>query len=143
MRYGWTLEIQEWDKLLKLAAETQWSRVNLRALDRDSVPETPGVYLICVKIPKLTQRPFGKLYNVIYVGMTESSLKRRFLEHCSSFKTEALQAKQCFGEIIDYWYCTIDSVLVAELEACLIDCLGPTVNKIAGLRARIGTPVRA
>src|SRR5262245_9721589 len=132
MRYGWTLERLEWDRLIKVANGTSWFHVRLAPLYRDSAPENAGVYAICARIPFLTQRPFEVLYNVIYIGKDGSSLRRRFLEHCRVPKQEIAQAKQCFSDNLDYWYTAVDSNYIDNLEACLIECLGPTANLIRG-----------
>ena len=99
MRHGWTLEKQEWDLLPQVIEGTRWSKAKLGQLYRDRVPKSPGVYVICVKIPHFDQRLFKSLYNVIYVGKADrGTLYDRFLYHCNSPKQEIVMAKRCFGD---------------------------------------------
>ena len=145
MRYGWTLEKQEWDLLLQVVKGTSWSKTKLGQLYRDRVPKRSGVYIICVKIPRFTQTFFKSLYNVIYIGKSDKgTLLDRFLDHCNRPKQELVMARRCFGDNFEYWFTEVDPDKVAELEARLIDCFGPPVNRIRGhIPARIGSPQSA
>ena len=53
MRYGWSIEIHQWDRLLMTIGGTNWKHVTLDPLYRDNVPEGPGVYAICAR-PKIS-----------------------------------------------------------------------------------------
>lgn len=140
MRHGWTLEKQQWDRLLTVVSETSWSRTKLDRLYRDSIPEDSGVYAICGTVPDVTQRLFKTLYNILYVGKSKS-LRRRFLEHCNNPQRGVTEVKQCLGENLDYWFTEVNPDQIDELEACLIDCFGPPANRIRGrIPARVGTP---
>jgi hypothetical protein len=140
-RNGWTLNKQQWDHLIQIVSGTEWRKSSLDSLYQDDIPTSAGVYAICCGVSYLPSRPFGKLYNVIYIGKAES-LRKRFLDHCMRPKIEIRQAKQCFREILDYWFTSVTPDRVDELESCLIDCLGPPGNLIGGRRilARIGSP---
>lgn len=142
MRYGWTLEKQQWDRLLQVVTETDWLKVpRLNQLYRDFVPETPGVYVICVKLPNFNQCPFKSLYNVIYVGKSEEALLERFLFHCGQAERGVKAAKQCFGDSLEYWFTEVSRDRVAELEKWLIDCFGPPANRKSGsIPGKIGNP---
>lgn len=141
MEYGWTLKFEQWKLLIKVAAGTQWKKTRLRELFCDDVPVKPGVYAICSTLQCLPFKPFSKLYNVIYVGKEGVSLNRRFLEHCRNPKSELVDAKNCYGGNLDFWYTVIESQKVGRLEALLIECLGPKGNRIRGtIKAKIGKP---
>ena len=130
MRYGWTLKKHNWNNLLESISGTYWSRTKLDSLYQDNVPEVPGVYLICLKLKEMSfnEDPFKNLYEIIYVGMSESSVRNRFLRHCNRPKRGIREAKECFGDNLEYWYTEINSDQVRELEALLIGCFGPPAN---------------
>lgn len=142
MRYGWTLEKQEWDCLLQVVNGTSWSKTRLGQLYRNRVPDSPGVYVICVKLPNFNQRLFSTLYNVIYVGKAEEmTLHERFLIHCRQAERGVKAAKRCFGDSLEYWFTEVSRDRVAELEKWLIDCFGPPANgKRGSIPGKIGDP---
>src|SRR5215204_5800314 len=96
MRYGWSLDKEQWQTLIRSAAVMTWKRARLRELDRDSIPNRPGVYVICAKVKGFSQGVFSELYNVIYAGQDGVSLRRRFLEHCREPKIELVNAQSCY-----------------------------------------------
>lgn len=129
MRYGWTLEKQQWDHLLSAFSGLSWSKTKLTPLFRDDVPERQGVYVICAKIPAFDQSLSQVLYNIIYVGKADrGTLRTRFLRHCRKPKREIELARQCFGDSLEYWFASVRVNQIAELEARLIDCFGPPAN---------------
>ena len=143
MQHGWTLEKQKWDHLLTVISGTCWSKTRLNQDYRDSIPESSGVYAICVKFetPDFNQRLFKALYEIIYVGKSAVSLHRRFLDHCLRSERGIEQAKECFGDNFEYWYTEVNPDQVAELEARLIECFGPPANRISGhIPARVRNP---
>ena len=140
MRHGWTLEKQEWDHLRRVVSKTCWSKTQLDQSCRDSVPKKSGVYAICAKLTDFKQSLFKALYEIIYVGKSRS-LNRRFLEHCRRPERGVKQAKQCFGDNLEYWYTEVNPDRIDELEARLIECFGPPANRISGtIPAKLGTP---
>ena len=143
MRYGWTLQKEEWDLLPQVIEGTRWSKTKLGQLYRDRVPKRSGVYVICVKIPRFNQRLFKTLYNVIYVGKADKgNLHDRFLYHCNNPKPELVMARQCFGNNLEYWFTEVSPDQASELEARLIDCFGPPANRIRGhIPARLKNPL--
>ena len=130
MRYGWTLEKQNWENLLTVLSGTSWAHTNLDELYQDSVPEGPGVYAICLKLGTMNfnQIPFKNLYEIIYVGMSESSVREQFLRHCNRHQRGVRKAKECFGNNLEYWYTEVNRDQVRELEAYLQVCFGPPAN---------------
>ena len=130
MRYGWTFEKQNWDNLLEVVSGTCWSCTKLDTLYQDNVPEAPGVYAICLKLKSMNfnHSPFTDLYEIIYVGRSEDSVRNRFLRHCRHPERGVREAKECFGDSLEYWYTEINSDQVCELEAHLIGCFGPPAN---------------
>ena len=140
MRYGWTLEKQEWDMLLLIVSETRWSKTKFNSLYRENVPQSSGVYAICSSPPDFTQSLIKALYNIIYVGKSKS-LRRRFLEHCNRPKLEIEMAQHCFGDNLESWFTEVSLERIDELEARLIDCFGPSANLVRGhIPARVGAP---
>ena len=140
MRYGWTLQKQQWDLLLQIVDGTHWSKTKLGKLYQDQVPRNSGVYIICVKVPDDFSQPLFKvIYNVIYVGKaSKGTLRDRFLYHCNNPKQEIAMAKQCFGDNLEYWFAEVNPDRISELEARLIVCFGPPANRISGhIPARI------
>jgi hypothetical protein len=142
MRYGWSLDREHWQILITNAGAITWNRVHLRDLDRDSIPDRPGIYLICAKVKGLTQGVFNELYNVIYAGQEGVSLRRRFLEHCRIPKLELRNAQQCYVYPFDYWYSVVEVEHLDKIEGSLIDCLGPPANLVrkVTIKAHLGKP---
>ena len=141
MRYGWSLEADDWDACRP--ADTLWHKHTLNALEQDSIPASAGVYAICSRAPKMGDGLLGRLYNVLYVGRAKGAggLRSRFLAHCHRPSSQLEKAKACFGANLDYWYLEVDEAEVASYESRLIACLGPTVNLMGGaITARIGNP---
>jgi len=141
MRHGWTLETQKWDDLLISISRTYWSKVPFNQLYQDFVPETPGVYTICARLRGFNQNLFTVLYEIIYVGMSKDSLRTRFLAHCLRPERGVKQARQCFGDGLEYWFTEVNPDQVRELEAHLIECFGPPANlKQESIPARTREP---
>ena len=139
MRYGWTLEKQEWLQL-SIISGTRWSKTEFDSRNRGKIPQSSGVYAICSSPPDFTQSLIKALYNIIYVGKSKS-LRRRFLEHCNRPKLEIEMAKHCFGDNLEYWFTEVSLDQIDELEARLIDCFGPPANLVRGhIPARIESP---
>lgn len=144
MTHGWSLVGMEWARLVELTAKTDWRRVKLGDLYRDSVPARLGTYAICTPVPGMSHGPFEKLYNAVYVG--KGVLRDRFLQHCNNPGDELRRAKECFGDRLEFWFTQVRSPIMDELETRLYQCLGPSVNKVFPSRkilARIGEGRRA
>jgi len=98
-----------------------------------------GVYAICTPGTQLSQGLLAKLYNAVYVGQAVD-LRSRFLDHARQPGRELQRARNAF-RILDFHYMTASLDDLNELEGLLIDCLGPSANQQAGIRARIGQPI--
>ena len=151
MRYGWSLIKHEWGGLpSELVNGEPWRSVQFDMADVNSVPPSPGVYLVCASPPgrrrSTTTSPndlFGLLYTAIYAGRSEN-LRRRFEEHCRNPKGEILSSRECFADSLDFWFTRLDPSELAAVETQLIDCLGPPANAVRGMiSARIQNPVPA
>src|SRR4051812_13981856 len=65
VQYGWSLGTADWQRFQEAAERlelSQWRRVNLRVLDKDSVPTESGVYAICAKPSDRYPRALSFLY---------------------------------------------------------------------------------
>jgi hypothetical protein len=145
IRYGWTLEYNEWERLRGALASRAWRRTQLDSVFQDSVPQCSGVYLICGHPCASCRDPFGSFYGVVYAGQARS-LRRRFIEHCTRPKREIAAARACMHmRRLDYWFCEADIEDLCNLEGVLIGTLGPPANIIEAprIKARLGNPVPA
>ena len=143
MRHGWTLEKQNWDDLLEVISRTYWSNTKLDQSYQHNVPDSPGVYAICLKLRTMNfnQCPFKDLYEIIYIGKSDTSVRDRFLKHCRSPVRGVKKAKQCFGDRLEYWHTIVMPNQVSELEARLIECFGPPANRRQeSIPARVKAP---
>ena len=133
MRYGWSLKQSDWDRVLHAIQGHTWSRCKLRVPDTDRVPEHPGVYVICAQASAELPPVIGRLYNAIYVGRAQSRLRDRFKAHCNTPSDDLRKAVQCFGPTpLEFWSLVMPPAHVAGLETALIQCLGPSANRISG-----------
>ena len=141
---GWALRLKQWEQLSNSLGSRDWKRVSLHPDYQDGIPKAPGVYVICgtPRIPDC--RPFKSLFDVIYAGQARS-LRRRFLEHCYTPKSELLEARASLRPELDFWFWEADQSDLCRLESMLIKTLGPTANAIAApaIKARLGEPVPA
>ncbi len=76
-----------------------------------------------------------RLYNAVYVGQAES-LRGRFLQHRKGPKSELVEAIDCYGESLQFWFVELIVGKLNQAELSLIDCLGPQANRIRGIRFR-------
>jgi hypothetical protein len=134
LRYGWTLTRQYWESFTAAFASqatSPWRRVHLEDVNRDSVPSCPGIYAICAPVARSHQGFPPRLDNVVYVGKA-TALKARFMNHCRDPTPEMQRAKSCFRFQLDFWFIECRPDAIAELESLLIECLGPSVNRVGG-----------
>ena len=148
MRHGWSLEYEWWAQLEKALPASAWQKVRFRLLDEDSVPSSPGIYAMSAGTPLHVDGDgmslFRQLHNVLYLGKS-TNLRARFKQHVVTPKAELKQAMVCYGAP-SFWFITVETARLDELEGLLIECLGPSANKKRNLQyigATIGKPVPA
>ncbi len=136
MEHGWSIEKSSWTKLKIFSQEHQltWKKKQFDRIHADEVPSTPGVYTICVTPPSdLPLSP--ELYTPIYIGKA-TSLRRRFSEHLSFNNDDLRKAKDIYiqgRDALIFQYTELEEFYVSTLESILIECFGPTVNKVPGI----------
>ena len=139
MRYGWQLDPESW-KRVRFLSDQSWRHIPFDTLHARMVPERPGIYAVCSKVP--AGRPpsgiFRGLYNALYVGKSDL-LRQRFLQHCNNPKPEITHLRLCFPSS-QFWFLELPRNEIADAEDALIDCLGPSANLRRGIRGRIGKP---
>lgn len=139
LRYGWSLREADWRRAEVLLNDRQWARRRLRSMDAPSIPRTPGVYVILGSFQSASLKKFR---NVLYVGKA-SALRSRFETHEKNPAARLRQAKTCFGPSpLEFWYVETALEEISDLEAALIEVLGPPVNQQAGtVTGVVGDPV--
>ena len=139
MRYGWSFTRSDWDELLAIVKGSHWRFVPFSQLEASSVPQKPGVYVICTGVPIRGEgsgmQLLRRLYNAVYVGQAES-LRGRFLQHRKGPKSELVEAINCYGESLQFWFAELVVGNLDQAELRLIDCLGPQGNRVRGIRFR-------
>ena len=147
MRKGWSINAGDWNRLeSELEASRKWHSVLLTPNDRQMVPDRPGVYVICVRPPVCLQpnqnTVFDKLSSPIYIGRSATSIRTRFLAHCTKPEPVLRTAKLCYKSVqIRFWYMELPPAHVKSIEAQLIECFGPPANLVSGtIAGRIGAP---
>lgn len=149
MDKGWSLDPTTWEALnTAFPNGARWRSVLLTPNDQDMVPDLPGVYAICVRPPNAGNHQlsalFDKLATPVYVGRSETNIKRRFLAHCTTKDPKLRAAKHCYGGHLHFWFAALPPDTVKTVEARLIACFGPPVNKIAGtIKGTLRPPINA
>jgi len=136
MNYGWNLDPESWKLLGKLVADMSWTSVPFDKLHATIIPKSPGVYLICASPPVVKCSPFNKFFNVLYVGLSTSSIQSRFLYHCRTPDEGIRKAKRCYGLIsahMHFYFALASAAAVADIECRIIDCFGPSCNRQSGI----------
>jgi hypothetical protein len=122
--------------------------VRLTPADKNAVPKEPGVYMVCAAPPgyRMTRRRtanvFKLLYSPLYVGKS-GDLNERFTAHCATPKPEIVESQKCFRGNLDFWFLRLKQGSINDMEAALIQCFGPPVNRVSGISARLGKGVPA
>ena len=149
MRYGWSLTEEDWNRLPDgIVRNEKWRAVQLTIGDDVSVPDGPGVYVVCSAPPgwqrsrSLSRELFEFLYCPVYVGRSEN-LRRRFRQHCQVPKPELQESETLFKGILDFWFIRLETEQISQVESDLIRCFGPPANRVAGILARIGPSMPA
>ena len=150
MDRGWSIKPEDWKALDQiLPAMQRWQQVLLTPNDQSVVPATPGVYAICAQPPNAVgpsvHSMFHHVTSPIYIGRSESSIKSRFLVHCSSPDLRLRTAKRCYHQVpLQFWFIEVSANAVKDVEGWLIRCFGPPANKISGsISATLKPPIPA
>lgn len=153
---GWSLNTEDWQTLEALFREHNgwipWRSVTLNLNHRFLVPDAPGVYGICATPPFTTgireakgnvQTMFQELAVPLYVGMSESSLQRRFSDHCQRPSDGLKKAKRCYSQVkLTFWFAELTQEHIRLAEGLLIKCFGPPVNQVQGtIKGTVGNPI--
>ena len=153
---GWSLNTEDWQRLESLFREHDqwipWRSVTLNPRNIFEVPDTPGVYGICATPPvavgpreSTSNGPtmFQSLAVPLYVGMSESSIQRRFSDHCQRPSDSMKRAKSCYSQVkLTFWFAELAKDHIRLAEGLLIKCFGPPVNQMQGtIKGTIGTPI--
>ncbi|TRZ65694.1 MAG: GIY-YIG nuclease family protein [Comamonadaceae bacterium] len=141
MRYGWSLEKEDWTILHQLLSDTKWTRVYLEREYKDSIPNKPGVYIICGKTEAIgfMGEAISKLNNAVYVGQS-INLKGRFQDHVAGYG-KVKKAKLTFRRL-EYWWTELEKGDLSRIEQALVNALGPSANEVNVIKAKVGEPVR-
>ncbi len=147
---GWTLDYDRWHDLSQIVDDVSWKCVPLDIAHKSVVPDTPGVYMICGKTPVLCSHPFNKFFNVLYVGLSESSVRSRFRSHCSKPERDVVNAKKLYklvGSKMSFYFAAMSNQRVNSCELHLIECFGPSANRQSGnkkkIKGKLGLPTPA
>lgn len=141
MRYGWSLEPEDWIILNQLLSESKWTRVYLEREYKDKVPSKSGVYIICGKTVAIGNMgaAINSLNNAVYVGQS-SNLKIRFQDHVAGYGS-VVKAKLTFRRL-EYWWSEVSREELNKYEQALVNALGPSANEVNVIKAKIGKPIR-
>jgi len=141
MRYGWSLEPNDWIALQKLLADSKWARVYLEKEYKDSVPSKSGVYIICGRTEAIGNfgEAINNLNNAVYVGQSVN-LKNRFQEHVTGYGS-VVKAKLTFRRL-EYWWAEVNREKLSSYEQALVNALGPSANVVNVIKAKVGEPIR-
>lgn len=140
MQYGWSADKLIWARLVQaLPVAIQWRLVQLRSNNSNSVPDHPGVYVICGAPPAPGPIVQIDLYNALYVGQA-TKLRKRFRDHCLDPADNISALKACWGTSLDFHLAVLPPESLDKIEGLLIESLGPPGNRKRGNRimAHIG-----
>ena len=139
MNHGWSLQIDRWRRVREDCNRfSPWRTTPFLLVNSARVPSSSGVYALCAPSnrPTAPRHLLDAIYSPIYIGRSDD-LRRRFIEHIRRPQPLIDEAVRTFSGL-DYWYCVVDEHQTASFEAQLIDCLGPSANRIRGLVATLG-----
>ncbi|MYH46568.1 MAG: hypothetical protein F4008_08035 [Gammaproteobacteria bacterium] len=139
VKYGWQFDLSNWQKIPEdLRDSSSWIGVDYTLIESERVPEHPGIYIFCTRPPRLAEvtssesNLFGKLLTPIYIGQTKD-LRKRFKQHCRRPTDELKAASKCFQKHLRFWFLKRRIEDIKQEEATLIQCFGPTANKVSGV----------
>ena len=127
MRYGWSLNENQWEDLRSVLPSYSWSR---SYLDKDhvlAIPPEPGVYMICGRASEcgVSGKVMEQVYAPMYIGQA-TSLRKRFCDHLAGYRNVVL-VKRLFRRL-EFWYTPVDANGLSVVEQALIDVFGPPAN---------------
>ncbi len=122
------LEKSSWDNLSNVIRDKSGSCVKFISAHAATLPESSGVYVVCLK-PKSDGPSFlGQLYNAVYVGQSVN-LRQRFKQHLSG-RTSVKYVLTEFSKI-EFWYLLCDVSELDFVERTIYDVLCPITNKVS------------
>jgi len=141
IRYGWSLDNIEWERLQNFPLDAAWKRVPFTPLAFNDIADKPGVYMVTARVPGTgqwnvpeKQNPIRSALSPLYIGMSRTSMRDRFRSHHNEPTWRMEQAKGCFKNAdLEYWFLTLDPDQVAPVEKVLITAFGPPVNSRNGI----------
>ena len=141
MRYGWSLEPDDWKILHQLLSNTKWTRVYLEKEYKDRIPTNSGIYIICGKTDSIGNmgNAINSINNAVYVGQSVN-LKNRFQDHVNGYGS-VVKAKLTFRRL-EYWWSEVNREDLNKYEQALVNALGPSANEVNVIKARVGEPIR-
>ena len=141
MKYGWSLERDDWLILHRLLSGSKWTRVYLEREYKDKVPNNSGVYIICGRTESIGDMglAINSLNNAVYVGQSVN-LKNRFQDHVVGYGG-VIKAKLAFRRL-DYWWTEVSREELSKYEQALVNALGPSANEVNVIKAKVGEPIR-
>jgi excinuclease UvrABC nuclease subunit len=141
VRYGWSLEPEDWLILSRLLSKSKWTRVYLEREYKERVPSKSGVYIICGKTDAIGNMgaAINSMNNAVYVGQS-SNLKNRFQDHVNGYGS-VVKAKLTFRRL-EYWWSEVRREELNVYEQALVNALGPSANEVNVIKAKVGQPIR-
>ena len=128
LRAGWSKSNQDWKNLAKIIDknEIKWNRIkNLSSNSVISVPESPGLYMLCSTPP---ENNLDYFFTPLYIGKSKS-LRTRLLSHIRRPQDSVKDAYKISSKIeLLYTRCNINEL--DTVENCLIRAFGPITNMI-------------
>ena len=151
---GWTTDQAMWENLHSMIRELIWRAVPLSMDWVGPAGDVKGVYFITGVPPMEPHESFPvqisnrESMNVLYVGISLTSLAARFASHAGPEPQAGVKAvKDCYGaEHMTFYWTVLSDMTNAQIEAietAMIECFGPPGNKIRGrnVRGRVGVPI--
>jgi hypothetical protein len=141
MKYGWSLDINEWKALQALLSEVVWHRAYLDPVHRERVSCKSGIYVICAVTDGILNIGIENrgLKNAVYIGQS-TNLQRRFSDHVRGYGN-VIKAKEIFRRL-EFLWTEIHDEKLDIYEQALVGVFGPSANEINIIRAKIGQPIR-
>lgn len=138
---NWSFKPEDWQFINSIFQERTFKNVPLKKTFGVALPNTSGVYVICLSPFSSGVGFLPKLYNAVYVGQAEN-IQARFSDHVDG-KTNVKEVVQNFTKT-EFWYVECTSAELNEIEKKLYDILGPAKNQISPpFKGSLRAPVAA